>query len=266
MDDREQLLHLWRWAADDLGLELDAPFEVTLDSGVTLTPVLRLRNFGATMGMLLFTDYGPVAPHAAELTEAGFGFSVLPAPELDAPYEREGFIDVLADWTWSGTRSEIPQWLLDWRSVGGIPERYWRSTGPEDRARVAELAGIANEAWMQDWPLEVADPSRLGEFIKLLQGCTDTEMRCALMELVLYSLDGADDVVRSQHWPAVEAAIAASPTDYAYPLMQWSCLEERGDGSWAFSDAPEMRDSLTALTRPLLARCRDAIGFEELVL
>lgn len=40
--------------------------------------------------------------------------------------------------------------------------------GGDSASRVALLANIAYDSWMQDWPIEVSDPARLDEFVGLL--------------------------------------------------------------------------------------------------
>lgn len=62
------------------------------------------------------------------------------------------------------------------------PERY---TSPETRRRVAALANVIDDDWMQDWPL-----------VELLQRADSDDDRFALMDLVLFSLDGADRQVQ----------------------------------------------------------------------
>src|SRR5688572_15031315 len=90
----------WRAAASDLRLELEAPFSIRLASGAALNVLARLRNFGAARGMLIVSEFAVVRPHHAELIESGFGYSTMSDPT--DPYQREGCLEILRDWGWSG--------------------------------------------------------------------------------------------------------------------------------------------------------------------
>ena len=88
-----------------------------------------------------------------------------------------------------------------------VPERFERYIGSATQARIAALASVAADEWMQDWPLEVADSSRLDEFIDLLKRAESDDDRFALMELVLYSLDDADPAKKRDAWPTIETML-----------------------------------------------------------
>jgi hypothetical protein len=99
----------WRAAALDLALELEAPFSIQLPSGATVNAVGRLGHFGARHGMIIVSDFAALRAHLVELKTLGFGFSAMTDPT--DPYEREGCLDVLRDWGWSGDAHNSPQWL-----------------------------------------------------------------------------------------------------------------------------------------------------------
>jgi hypothetical protein len=98
----------WRAAASDLSLELESPATIRL-AGATLTAVALLRHFGGGRGMIIVSDYGVLRPHHAELIDSGFGYSTMSDPT--DPYERDGCIEVLRDWGWTGPADESPRWL-----------------------------------------------------------------------------------------------------------------------------------------------------------
>ena len=58
-------------------------------------------------------------------------------------------------------------------------------------ADVARDLSVAHESWMQDWPLEVASPSRLEEFVSRCEVEGREEHRTAILALILASLDEA---------------------------------------------------------------------------
>jgi hypothetical protein len=57
--------------------------------------------------MIIVSDF--LRAHLVELKTLGFGFSAMTDPT--DPYEREGCLDVLRDWGWSGHAHNSPQWL-----------------------------------------------------------------------------------------------------------------------------------------------------------
>lgn len=114
---------------------------------------------------------------------------------------------------------------------------------------------------MQDWPLEVADPSRLDEFIDLLKDAEGDDDRFALMELVLYSLDVADPAKQREAWRPIETMLEREPGLYAREIIYWSLGDETDDGTWKLDDLDENEGySITPLMRPLLVRVSDVIG------
>ncbi|MFD3707433.1 hypothetical protein ACFWUP_30225 [Nocardia sp. NPDC058658] len=96
--------------------------------------------------------------------------------------------------------------------------------------RAAQIANVAHEAWMQDWPVEVADPQRLDEFVALLiANKADWELSFWLLDLVLESANDArpertealvDAVVAV--WEATRAPALADSLEY------WACLDASG--------------------------------------
>lgn len=136
-------------------------------------------------------------------------------------------------------------------------------------ARIAALASVAGDEWMQDWPLEVADPSRLDEFIDLLKGAESDDDRFALMELVLYSLDEADPAKQRVAWPVIETMLEREPGLYAREIIYWSLGDETywslgdeiDDGILKLNDLGEDEGfSITPLMRLVLVRVSGDIG------
>jgi hypothetical protein len=50
---------------------------------------------------------------------------------------------------------------------------------------------VAYESWMQDWPIEVADPARLEEFVVRCEAEERGSHRTAILAVVIASLDEA---------------------------------------------------------------------------
>ncbi len=145
-----------------------------------------------------------------------------------------------------------------------VPERYWHFTDPATRARVAKLANIADEDWMQDWPLEVVDPERTAEFLDLLDASQYLEEAFSLVELLLGCLDELPEDQRNALWPRLANHVLAHPAQFAYPLIYWSCLAEGEDGHWSPLQDPDEQFPTTPLARAVLKQIAPQIGFHEL--
>lgn len=103
----------WCEIAARWNLRIETPFVVTVSSGSVTVPVL-LRDFGASQGMLLVTDFKTIAPYSDELVSLGFGYSCLSEPS--EPYTPEidddSLREMLEDWGWTGSSSK-PSWFRD---------------------------------------------------------------------------------------------------------------------------------------------------------
>lgn len=117
---------------------------------------------------------------------------------------------------------------------------------------------------MQDWPLEVADSSRLDEFIDLLKRAESDDDRFALMELVLYSLDEANPAKQREAWRTIETMLEQAPGLYACEILYWSLGDETA-GAWKMDDLAENEGfSITPLMRAVLTRVAGDIGLRLL--
>lgn len=99
--------------------------------------------------------------------------------------------------------------------------------GRASMLRAARVAQVAHEDWMQDWPIEVSDPRRLGDFVDLLIAHkADHEMASWLLDLVLDSACAREDL---HEWtaPLVEALTAVyratESVAVAQVLEYWAC-------------------------------------------
>ena len=141
-----------------------------------------------------------------------------------------------------------------------------RHLTPATRQRIAELARVADEDWMQDWPLEVADAARLEEFLELLEAAEDDQSRSALMSLVLYSIDAASDDERARFWPRVAVLLERTPSLFADEIIYWSCMDTPDDEP--DNQRPVLAESehegfeITASMRELLGRVAVRLGVQ----
>jgi hypothetical protein len=67
----------------------------------------HIKDFGGPNGLIADPDWSVLQPYAGALVACGYGFS---AVSLDRVLDRSGIIELLADWTWSGS-GPAPAWL-----------------------------------------------------------------------------------------------------------------------------------------------------------
>ncbi|MEV0251905.1 hypothetical protein AB0H76_35320 [Nocardia sp. NPDC050712] len=102
--------------------------------------------------------------------------------------------------------------------------------------RVAQLANIALEDGMQDWPIEVSDPTRLDEFIELLlANKANWELSYWLLDLVLESawddmcITPPQDNLPERTEPLVDVLVAVweatKAPRIALRLENWACVD-----------------------------------------
>jgi len=101
----------WVHAANDLGLDVVAPFKLTLSSGKEVDCDVLLRNFGHRKGMLIISDYGKIDGYTDDIVAEGYGYSTLDEPEETWIYDRGSIIALLKDWGWTGDPNDMPSWL-----------------------------------------------------------------------------------------------------------------------------------------------------------
>ena len=116
---------------------------------------------------------------------------------------------------------------------------------------------------MQDWPLEVADASRVGEFLELFGSETlSPEEKFALMSLVICSFDELEGEV-DPGWQKIRTLLIADAKLFASLIVYWSCLSESKPGTWHF-EPEEHCFHLTSKMRGVLQEVRADIGLPEI--
>ena len=95
----------WKRVAEDLGIDIETPFETTLPGGEKLFAIALVRNFGPASGMLIEPNCS-----TSTLRQLGYGYCFNLGSPSDQ-YDRLGMIEVLKDWKWSGPKNTAPDWL-----------------------------------------------------------------------------------------------------------------------------------------------------------
>ena len=108
---------------------------------------------------------------------------------------------------------------------------------------VASSLRVPHEDWMQDWPIEVADKSRLAEFVGRCGKSEKSEHRLLTMELILASLDRAfaEGSTSDQILASVESLIREDFSFFEPVTRYWKCEESESD---IFSITPWLRSVL----------------------
>jgi hypothetical protein len=107
----EQVARAWNVAAEQLGIDVIAPY--TLVSTENVTCAAFLRHFGGHGGMVAGLSLPPFNIDKALQTAAkanGLYYSFL-NPEQYASYNEERFNETLQDWGYFGPIDRRPSWL-----------------------------------------------------------------------------------------------------------------------------------------------------------
>jgi hypothetical protein len=107
----------WKVAEADLDLEIEAPAEVLLANGTKFYADFLLKNFGGRNGTLVVQDYSRFAGVWEELEKLGYGFSTLD-PSSRQTYDRQIYIEMLSEWSWTGDPAKSPDWLIPEDELG----------------------------------------------------------------------------------------------------------------------------------------------------
>jgi len=97
----------WRKAATDLGLQVQAPFELSDVDGSSVQFIAMVKGFGSPRGAVVcsFTDWQSTR---GLIQQHGYFASGLNLARY-AQYERSLFVQTLRDWEWKG-EAPAPDW------------------------------------------------------------------------------------------------------------------------------------------------------------
>ncbi|WDQ15419.1 hypothetical protein [Rhodopirellula sp. P2] len=115
-----------------------------------------------------------------------------------------------------------------------VPEHLWRFPTADAIANLAAILDVPNHPSMQDWEWEIADSSRIDEYLALYRsgGLTNDE-RFTLMETIIQAFDDLDDLASDDRWPGILALLDQNIDLHAYSVWYWADLEdELGDEGW----------------------------------
>jgi hypothetical protein len=121
--------------------------------------------------------------------------------------------------------------------------------------KLALLLDLPNELGMQDWEIQVADPSRLAEFLQTYERLDFNDVdRFTLMRVIVASLDDAVSVGFDLEfaWQQAAALLRRDAHLHATTLSYWSCGVDP-DPEHQFRVTPRIR-TLWHEIRPVLRK------------
>lgn len=106
-----KLQEFLRRAGTDLGIQVIAPFELTLGNGRKLLVEALLPELGASKGMIVVRMYDDLREISDELVRLGYGYSVLDEPLPNEDYDVETYVELFRDWGWGAENERRPGWM-----------------------------------------------------------------------------------------------------------------------------------------------------------
>ena len=104
--ENEKIIQAWKEASIDLKFDIEIPFLLQTDKGV-IKYILLIKSFGSENGTLIITTDDMGGFDIAK--KFGFYCSAL-NPCCYNKYDRENFIETLADWGYFGVPENKPDW------------------------------------------------------------------------------------------------------------------------------------------------------------
>lgn len=111
---------------------------------------------------------------------------------------------------------------------------------------------LGSKPWMQDWPIEVSDPTRLTEFRNYYDQQTDPLVLFDTMQLALASFeDAADDEVASRWF---DRTLCRDFPLHGHTVAYWAALDREQDDPGLRSSDPEAVFAISRLLRDVWER------------
>lgn len=106
---------------------------------------------------------------------------------------------------------------------------------------LAEELNLPNEKWMQDWPIEVMEPSDIEKYIEHYKTLTDDDKKFVLMEGILDATeDQPTEELFVKNWMSVKQLLEKNFTIHEYTIHYWACFDaENIEDCWKIT--PLMR-------------------------
>ena len=115
-----------------------------------------------------------------------------------------------------------------------VPEHLWRFPTREAIDRLAQRFGLPNTSDMQDWEWEVADETRISEFLTAyVMGGLSHDERFVLLEILLQSFEQSTrDLEGDGLWKRLLSLIDRNIELHIYSVWYWSYVGYDNPEDW----------------------------------
>lgn len=112
---------------------------------------------------------------------------------------------------------------------------------------LAEELQLKNEAGMQDWEWEVANPDDIEKYIYHYRSLDDDDKKFTLMEIMIQAVeDQSSESAFSEYWHQIEIFLRKNFAIHQYSIFYWSTFEN-DDVNDCWKVTPSMRNLWTDL-------------------
>jgi hypothetical protein len=117
-----------------------------------------------------------------------------------------------------------------------VPEHLWRFPTRAAIDSLAKRFGLPNDPGMQDWEIEVADSSRIDEFMQVYEdGNLSDDERFTLMTTIIQSFEETKGDLRADsRWTHVLTLLERDISLHIFSVWYWAD-SEIGSDSWRVS-------------------------------
>lgn len=107
------------------------------------------------------------------------------------------------------------------------------------RKAIDELVAEYNypyEAWMQDWPYEIANPKEVHNYFEHYDAQKDEDKKFCLMQMLVQSIENIDSNVEfEKNWIKLERLLFEDYKIHEYTIYYWCCFGVRTENSFRIS-------------------------------
>lgn len=129
--------------------------------------------------------------------------------------------------------------MVDFRTAT-VTDRFPTAAAIE---RLDSILGFSSDQYSQDWEIELADGTRLREFVELYHtGHLDNDERFTLMALIVASAHDAIDsqTLEADMWDRIHNLLVRDADLHAHTIHYWCCADATCENE-CFTLTPRMR-------------------------
>ena len=105
-----------------------------------------------------------------------------------------------------------------------VPEHIWRFSTRDSITSLAKRLNVPNDPAMQDWAWEIADSTRINEYIELYNSdALDDDERFTLMEIIIQSFADLDtNLEDDSRWRLILDSLDRNIQLHAHSICYWA--------------------------------------------